>query len=374
MCESIAQGGARCSAHTAEASQRAVSAYVAAYGADAPQLDPLTAASQKPVTSFANPGDVPTFSRSKAGRTRDPQLPLRGVGEEADRYYTTGTNSLNFAAQLNKATGYPIVVVSDDPDGGVAGWAMAGVRTPQGTVIDVRGEHDANEWDEHWSQLVDSYGYDHNRKNGLDSTNGYCGDDTGIYELEAFGGKISGVPEGAVTVHSEAFQVLESTGHANLAPVRTEFPHELEQWANDPASTLSPSDRSLIAGMYFGTRYGVKPEDITTKGVTVHPDGVATGSRVADFAEEGSSGRSKAIEGLDKAGAEVYQNASTIANAYMTTMHAAGKGPNPRDLTPDQWGQLRSQHMPTAMMHTFNMLPGQTAAESGERAARMLLG
>jgi hypothetical protein len=64
------------------------------------------------------------------------------------------------AKALHERTGWPIVVVSDGPDG-VVGWLHAAVRRPDGMIVDIEGVHTADGWLERWGEWADAYGADY---------------------------------------------------------------------------------------------------------------------------------------------------------------------------------------------------------------------
>ena len=64
------------------------------------------------------------------------------------------------ADEIHQRTGWPRVIVSDGPDG-VAGWVHAGVLTPEGLILDVRGLHEPSDWVDQWAEGVDAFGADY---------------------------------------------------------------------------------------------------------------------------------------------------------------------------------------------------------------------
>lgn len=92
-----------------------------------------------------------------------PDLPP-GVTEDDDALFTRGQCHA-LADAISARTGWEVVVLSDGPDG-VVGWVHAGVRTPNGTIVDVRGEHDELDWLDQWAEMVDSYGEKHDAYDG----------------------------------------------------------------------------------------------------------------------------------------------------------------------------------------------------------------
>jgi len=93
------------------------------------------------------------------GRNEAALTDLAAPVDETDEETYTGALCYQLARELHEATGWPIVAVGDSP-GGVVGWVHAGVRRPDGTIIDVRGEHEEGEWVDQWCEMVDSYGED----------------------------------------------------------------------------------------------------------------------------------------------------------------------------------------------------------------------
>ena len=65
------------------------------------------------------------------------------------------------AHKLNEQTGWPMVVVSDGPDGKV-GWVHAGVRAPDGRIIDYYGAHEPGAWIDAWAESIHVEGLDGN--------------------------------------------------------------------------------------------------------------------------------------------------------------------------------------------------------------------
>lgn len=103
----------------------------------------------------------------------DPYPPIG----EADEDTYTGSMCYQLANELHQATGWPVVVVGDGPQGSV-GWVHAGVRRPDGKIVDVRGAHDEVEWIDQWAEWVDAYGEDEDD---------YDGDDVGVNGLDEYG-------------------------------------------------------------------------------------------------------------------------------------------------------------------------------------------
>lgn len=63
------------------------------------------------------------------------------------------------ADSLHERTGWPVVVVGDGPSGRV-GWVHAGVRMPDGRILDVEGAHHPWEWLDEWGEIVDALAED----------------------------------------------------------------------------------------------------------------------------------------------------------------------------------------------------------------------
>lgn len=59
------------------------------------------------------------------------------------------------AITLSQLTGWPVVVVSDGQTENFIGYIHAGVLTPRGTVLDVQGEHEPDEWLDHYAAYLD---------------------------------------------------------------------------------------------------------------------------------------------------------------------------------------------------------------------------
>lgn len=106
----------------------------------------------------------------------EPQLPP-GVTEDDEELFSYGQCHV-LADELVNRTGWERVVVSDGPDG-VVGWVHAGVRTPRGTIVDVRGEHDEMEWLDQWGEFADAYGRDFDDE--------YDGDSVAVYSATVHG-------------------------------------------------------------------------------------------------------------------------------------------------------------------------------------------
>lgn len=155
-----------------------------------------------PDVTAAQPG---TITDDRAGQVAD--LLLAEHGEvaranvppvtDADDDTFTGGYCHRLAQALHERTGWPQVVVSDGPEGPV-GWVHAGVRTPSGQILDVRGLHDEEDWAEEWGATVDAYGLDMPEDAEFDS------DDVWIYPADESGWTAEngwGEPEGG---HSDA--------------------------------------------------------------------------------------------------------------------------------------------------------------------------
>lgn len=89
-----------------------------------------------------------------------------GVTEADDALFTGGQCQV-LADAISAETGWEVVVLSDGPDG-VVGWVHAGVRTPSGTIVDVRGEHDEFHWLDQRAEVADAYGEEHDDYDGGD--------------------------------------------------------------------------------------------------------------------------------------------------------------------------------------------------------------
>ncbi|TDE95069.1 hypothetical protein EXU48_09905 [Occultella glacieicola] len=77
---------------------------------------------------------------------------------EEDINMFTGCSCHLLAAALAARTGWPIMLVADVD--GRLGWFHAGVLTPQGRLLDIRGEHDEHDWLDEYGPIADAYGYD----------------------------------------------------------------------------------------------------------------------------------------------------------------------------------------------------------------------
>ena len=96
--------------------------------------------------------------------------PAPGITEDDDDMFANGYCHV-LAKALHERTGWPMVVVSDGPDG-VVGWVHAGVRRPDGKILDVRGETDETWWVSNWGDVIDAYADDFDEFDG-DLINGY---------------------------------------------------------------------------------------------------------------------------------------------------------------------------------------------------------
>jgi hypothetical protein len=113
---------------------------------------------------------------------------------DADDDTFTGGYCHRLAQALHERTGWPQVVVSDGPDGQV-GWVHAGVRTPSGEILDVRGLHTEDDWAEEWGAMVDAHGHD------LPEDAEYDGDGVWVYPADQSGWtpeEAWGAPEGGL--------------------------------------------------------------------------------------------------------------------------------------------------------------------------------
>lgn len=81
-----------------------------------------------------------------------------GISEDDVDDFTNSGWCVALANALHERTGWPVAVLADTE--ARLGWFHAGVRTPEGTLVDVAGEHHEYDWFDQYCPLVDEYGYD----------------------------------------------------------------------------------------------------------------------------------------------------------------------------------------------------------------------
>ncbi len=103
----------------------------------------------------------------------------KGVTEGQVEDFTNNACGV-LAAEMSRRTGWPVVVVGADPDySNKVGWVHAGVRRPDGRIIDVAGSWDEANWVDQYAELVDAYGQDEH-----DDWDGDC---VWAFDAEKFG-------------------------------------------------------------------------------------------------------------------------------------------------------------------------------------------
>lgn len=75
---------------------------------------------------------------------------------EEDESLFTGNACHVLAVELNRATGWPVVVLQDEETEYGIGWVHMAVRTPSGSILDAQGEHDEADWLDHWAEYADA--------------------------------------------------------------------------------------------------------------------------------------------------------------------------------------------------------------------------
>lgn len=101
---------------------------------------------------------------------------VRGVTDVDVATFTESACNV-LADQISKRTGWPVVLVADGPNG-VVGSVHAGVRTPDGLVVDVEGCHTEADWLDRWAVDVDTFGGE---------IPGYDPDLVNVYTLDQMG-------------------------------------------------------------------------------------------------------------------------------------------------------------------------------------------
>ncbi|WP_251151388.1 hypothetical protein [Cellulosimicrobium sp. Marseille-Q4280] len=139
---------------------------------DAPDVD----REQAGAISDARAGEVADLLLAEHGDAARADVP---PVNDADDTTFTGGYCHRLAQALHERTGWPQVVIADGPNG-VVGWVHAGVRTPSGQILDVRGLHSEDDWAEEWGSTVDAYGHD------MPEEAGYDGDDVWVYPADQF--------------------------------------------------------------------------------------------------------------------------------------------------------------------------------------------
>lgn len=133
--------------------------------------------------SEANLGDLRAERRAATfvpyGDEHDGYTATKGVTEGQVEDFTHNACGV-LAAEMSRRTGWPVVVVGADPEySKTVGWFHAGVKRPDGRVIDVAGSWDEAEWVDQHAELVDAYGQDEH-----DDWDGDC---VGAFPAERFG-------------------------------------------------------------------------------------------------------------------------------------------------------------------------------------------
>lgn len=110
------------------------------------------------------------------------------VAEEyGDRFTSSDCDVL--ADELHRRTGWPIVAVGDGAYGTV-GWVHAGVMTPAGLILDVKGLHEPQDWVGAYGDIVDGYGFDNP---GPDGDHGdYDSDSVWVHDARDYGWRGAG--------------------------------------------------------------------------------------------------------------------------------------------------------------------------------------
>lgn len=171
------------------------------------------AASSKPASGLDLTGPV----------TREP------TDDDIDYFYRDGDASACFADTVAARTGWPVVVASDGPDG-VAGWAHAGVRTPDGFIIDVEGARTEEDWIDNWEVVVDMWGSD---------SDDYDGELAGVYPATDHGW----TADGFFVPHSEDDQQrADEIVDAVLAKA-----HDTMSVDGDPVTGMAPGLRESVS-------------------------------------------------------------------------------------------------------------------------------
>jgi hypothetical protein len=84
-----------------------------------------------------------------------PAIPF-SFGDDAVEAFTTADCGY-LAIAINAASGLPMVTISDDePDS----WYHAGVRLPDGRILDIEGIWDPQDWMAHWDHVMGGGGED----------------------------------------------------------------------------------------------------------------------------------------------------------------------------------------------------------------------
>lgn len=104
---------------------------------------------------------------------------------------------------LHDRTGWPVVVVGD----GRTGWVHAGVRMPDGHILDVTGRHSPADWLDDWFVAMDDFGHEYR-----DQCDGfYDPADVGIYEWQEVEGDVTTVGESPPAYVLEAAELTSDS-------------------------------------------------------------------------------------------------------------------------------------------------------------------
>lgn len=133
------------------------------------------------------------------GGEHDGHIATKGVTEGQVEDFTHNACGV-LAAEMSRRTGWPVVVVGADPEYSEIGWFHAGVRRPDGRIVDVEGSWDEASWVDQYAELVDSYGQDEH-----DDWDGDC---VWAYDAGKFGATLekldASAPEGDHTASARA--------------------------------------------------------------------------------------------------------------------------------------------------------------------------
>ncbi|MFE6967200.1 hypothetical protein ACFVAJ_19055 [Agromyces sp. NPDC057679] len=160
------------------------------------------------------------------------------TGQDVDRF--TGGSCGALAAELAARTGWPVVLIADGP-AGPTGWVHAGVRTPAGRIVDVEGEHDADDWLERWAAMVDAYGEDHD---------GYDPDQVDIIDAAAWNSGDWEDEQVTAELGTDAARIAGlilqdlPTAPGYRVPAEAEL---LEKITNEEAETFTEGDCDVLA-------------------------------------------------------------------------------------------------------------------------------
>lgn len=106
------------------------------------------------------------------GGEHDGYTATKGVTEGQVEDFTHNACGV-LAAEMSRRTGWPVVVVGADPEYSQVGWFHAGVRRPDGRIIDVEGSWDEASWVDQYAETVDAYGQDEHDDWDGDCVNAY---------------------------------------------------------------------------------------------------------------------------------------------------------------------------------------------------------